>query len=142
MVKEEKQKYWRFILATNDVEMSAEERLSNYKEHGTVERGFRFLKDKSFRVAEVFLKKTSRIQALAMIMVLCLFIYSMTEFRLKKELERSGETVTSQTNKQTQRPTMKWTFFRFRRVREFIFLDDRQKITRIANLNDELKKIL
>jgi len=97
VLEQERQKLGRFVLATNDTEMSADELLMNYKAQGNVERGFRFLKDKSFRVAEVYLKKPSRIQALAMIMVLCLFIYSMTEFRLRRELERSGETVTSQT---------------------------------------------
>jgi len=92
-----------------------------------VEGLFRFLKDKSFRVAEIFLKKNSRIQALAMIMVLCWFIYSMTEFRLRRVLARSGETVTSQTKKQTNRPTLKWIFFRFRRVREFsVVIGDRR----------------
>ena len=141
-VEKERQKLGRFILATNDTAMSADELLYNYKEQGTVERGFRFLKDKSFRVAEVYLKKPSRIQALAMIMVLCLFIYSMTEYRLRKELEQSGETVTSQTKRQTQRPTMKWIFFRFRRVREFTFVDGGKRIKRIANLNDEFRKIL
>jgi transposase len=141
-VEKERQKLGRFILATNDTAMSADELLYNYKEQGTVERGFRFLKDKSFRVAEVYLKKPSRIQALSMIMVLCLFIYSMTEYRLRKELEQSGETVTSQTKRQTQRPTMKWIFFRFRRVREFTFVDGGKRIKRIANLNDEFRKIL
>ncbi|MDE4907286.1 IS1634 family transposase [Methanogenium marinum] len=118
-VEKERQKLSRFILATYDTAISADELLYNYKEQGTVERGFQFLKDKSFLVAEVYLKKPSRIQALSMIMVLCLFIYSMTEFRLRKELEKSGKTVTSQTKRHTQRPTMKWIFFRFRRVREF-----------------------
>lgn len=107
-----------------------------------MERGFRFLKDKSFRVAKIFLKKVSRIQALAMIMVLCLFIYSITEFRLRKELKPSGETVTSQTKKQTQRSTMKWTFFLFRRVREFVVVEDGKWVKRVTNLNEELRKIL
>ncbi len=141
-VEKERQKLGRFILATNDTAMSADELLYNYKEQGTVERGFRFLKDKSFRVAEVYLKNPSRIQALSMIMVLCLFIYSMTEYRLRRELERSDETVTSQTKRQTKRPTMKWIFFRFRRVREFSFVDGGKRIKRIANLNDEFRKIL
>ncbi|WFN37836.1 IS1634 family transposase [Methanomicrobium antiquum] len=142
VVEQERQNLGRFVLATNDTEMSADELLRNYKAQGTVERGFRFLKDKSFRVAEVYLKKNSRIQALAMIMVLCLFIYSMTEFRLRKMLVQSGETVTSQTKKQTQRPALKWTFFLFRRVREFSFVEGDKRIKRITNLNDELKKIL
>jgi transposase len=87
-----------------------------------MERGFWFLKDRPFGVAEVFLKKTSRIQALAMVMVLCLFIYALTEFRLRRKLKRTGEAVTSQTKKQTPRPTMIWVFFRFRRVREFVMV--------------------
>ena len=107
-----------------------------------MERGFRFLKDTSFRVAEIFLKKTSRIQALAMVMVLCLFIYALTEFRVRRELERTGETVTSQTKKQTQRPTLKWVFFRFRRVREFVVVVEGRRVKRVANLNEELQKIL
>ncbi len=100
VVEEERRILRRFVLATNDPELSVDELLANYKGQGAVERGFRFLKDRSFQVAEVFLKKTWRIQALVMVMMLCLFIYSITEFRLRGELERSGETVTSQTKKQ------------------------------------------
>ncbi len=128
-VAERRQKFGRFVLA-------------NYKEQGAVERGFRFLKDPSFRVAEIYLKKPSRIQALAMVMVLCLFIYALTEFRLRRELERTGETVTSQMKKQTQRPTLKWAFFRFRRVREFVMVEDGRRVKRVTNLNEEVQKIL
>ncbi len=133
----------RFVLATNDLELSADELLANYKGQSAVERGFRFLKDRSFRVSEVYLKKPSRIQALAMVMVLCLFIYSMTEFRLRRELERTGETVTSQTKKQTRKPTLKWVFFLFRRVREFVIVvEDGRRLKRVTNMNEELWKIL
>ena len=142
VLAEERRILGRFVLATNDLELSADELLANYKGQGAVERGFRFLKDKSFRVAEVFLKKISRIQALAMVMVLCLFIYALTEFQLRRELERTGETVTSQTKKQTQRPTLKWMFFRFRRVREFVVVVEGRRVKRVANLNEELQKIL
>ena len=93
-------------------------------------------------MGEIFLKKNSRIQALAMIMVLCLFIYSMVEFRLRREMKRSYETVISQTKKQTQRPTLKWVFFLFRRVREYSVVVDEKKITKISNLSPDLKKIL
>jgi len=141
-VEEKRQKLGRFILATNDRDLSPDELLTNYKEQGAVERGFRFLKDPSFRVAEIFLKKPSRIQALAMIMVLCLFIYAMTEFRLRRELQNAGETVTGQTKKQTQNPTLKWTFFLFRGVRELRFRAiDGVKVL-VTNMTPELWKIL
>ncbi|MFY9449069.1 MAG: IS1634 family transposase [Candidatus Methanoculleus thermohydrogenotrophicum] len=142
VLAEERRILGRFVLATNDPELSADELLANYKGQSAVERGFRFLKDRSFRVAEVYLKKPSRIQALAMVMVLCLFIYSMTEFRLRRELERTGETVTSQTKKQTRRPTLKWTFFLFRRVREVVIVEDGMRLKRVTNMNEELWKIL
>ena len=141
-IEREKQKLGRFVLATNDLALTPDMILEFYKNQGTVERGFRFLKDKSFRVSEIFLKKNSRIQALAMIMVLCLFIYSMVEFRLRRELQRSGETVISQTDKPTQNPTLKWVFFLFRRVREFTVVANGSKITEISNLTDDLRKIL
>lgn len=76
-VQERRAKLGRFILTTNDLELTPDQLLTYYKEPGTVERGFRFLKDKSFRVYEVYLKKESRIEALAMVMVLCLLLYSI-----------------------------------------------------------------
>ncbi|WP_243668665.1 IS1634 family transposase [Methanoculleus chikugoensis] len=144
VVEQRRQKLGRFVLATNDRELSPDELLTNNKEQGTVERGgFRFLKDPSFRVAEIFLKKPSRIQALAMIMVLCLFIYAMTEFRLRRNLqENGGETVTGQTKKQTQNPTLKWLFFRFRGVRELRFQAGEAVTVLVTNMNPEFWKIL
>jgi transposase len=141
-IDQERLRLGRFVLATNDPNLSVDTILTYYKEQGKVEHLFRFLKDKSFRVAEIFLKKNSRIQALAMVMVLCLFIYSMTEFRLRRELVRSSQTVTSQTKKPTDKPTLKWVFFKFRRIREFSVVCGTRRSTKIANMTDELRKIL
>ena len=140
-VGKSQQKLGRFVLATNDPDLSPDDLLANYKEQGTVERGFRFLKDPSFRVAEIFLKKPSRIQALAMIMVLCLFVYAMTEFRLRRILKETGETVTGQTKKQTQKPTLKWMFFRFRGVREPRFQAGETVTVLVTNMTPEFWKI-
>ena len=86
-IQEKRTKLGRFILATNDLELTPDQLLKYYKEQGTVERGFRFLKDKSFRVSDVFLKKETRIEALSMIMVLCLLLYSIAEWKLRTRLE-------------------------------------------------------
>ncbi len=45
----------------------------------------------------------------------------MIEFRLLRKLQEAGETVTGQTKKQTQNPTLKWPLFRFRYVWELRF---------------------
>ena len=82
-IAQERKKLGRFVLATNNLDLTVDEILSYYKSQGNVERGFMFLKDKSFHVSEVYLKKESRIEALSMIMVLCLFLYSIAQWKLR-----------------------------------------------------------
>jgi len=113
-----KSKLGRFILATNDLNLDSNTILSHYRGQQTVERGFRFLKDKSFRVAEVYLKKLQRIESLATIMVLTLMIYSLAEWRIRKRLREMGETIPNQLKKPTQRPTFKWIVFLFMGITE------------------------
>ena len=55
-----RQKLGRFVLATNDLDFDPDRLLVNYKNQAQIERGFRFLKDNSFRVSEIFLKKQTR----------------------------------------------------------------------------------
>jgi transposase len=106
-VAEAKSKLGMFILATNDLNLDPNTILSYYKGQQAVERCFRFLKNKSFRVAEVYLKKPERIEALAMIMVLTLTIYSIAEWMLRKRMRETGETIPNQLKKPTQKPTLK-----------------------------------
>src|SRR5205814_7025310 len=102
-----------FIVATNilDVQrLSHEQVISTYKEQGGVERGFRFLKDPLFLASSVFVKKPERIMALSFIMVACLLIYRLAEFRLRARLAETQQTIPDQVQKPTARPTMRWVF--------------------------------
>ena len=141
-IAQKREKLGRFILATNDLDLTVDEILSYYKSQNKVERGFRFLKDKSFHVSEVYLKKESRIEALAMIMVLCLFLYSIAQWKLRKELKEINKFVRNQVKKPTQKPTMRWVFFLFRSITELTFILDGNVEKRVANMTDELWEIL
>ncbi len=73
-VEQEARRKACFIVATNVLDsavLSDQELVTTYKEQGSVERGFRFLKDPLFLASSVFLKKPERIVALGLIMVLC-----------------------------------------------------------------------
>ena len=137
-----RQKLGRFVLATNDLDLDPDRLLANYKNQAQVERGFRFLKDNSFRVSEIFLKKNTRIEALAMIMTLSLFIYSLMEFRVRKALKERNETVPNPERRPTQKPTLKRIFFLFRavEVQAYSWGSNSQKM--ILGLNDLLNRIL
>jgi transposase len=82
------------ILSTT--ELSDRALAATYKEQGGVERGFRFLKDPFFLAFSVFVKKNERIMALSLIMVLCLLIYRLAEFRLRARLAETAQTIPDQ----------------------------------------------
>ncbi len=142
VIAHKREKLGRFILATNDLDLTADEILSYYKSQSTIERGFRFLKDKSFHVSEVYLKKESRIEALAMIMVLCLFLYSIAQWKLRTRLKETNKFVRNQVKKPAQNPTMRWVFFLFIGITELTIILDGNVEKKVANMKDELWDIL
>jgi transposase len=103
----------RFILATNDLDTLSypdAQLLADYKDQQGVERGFRFLKDPWFMVDSIFLKSPKRIEALMMVMTLCLLVYNVAQYRLRQRLKDEKETLPNQLNKPVQNPTLRWIF--------------------------------
>lgn len=104
-----------FILATNDfaAEFSMDKILEVYKSQQSVERGFRFLKSPEFFAASFYLKKPERIEALLMIMTLCLLIYCALQYKIRQELLKQNKFFPDQKDKDYQTPTARWVFFCF-----------------------------
>lgn len=107
------QKAGRFVLASNDVGnslLTAEEMLKTYKEQQGVEQGFRFIKEPCFHLNQVFLKKPERIEALMMIMTLCLMVYNLGQNHVREQLEQQHKTLPNQKGKEINNPTLRWLF--------------------------------
>jgi transposase len=103
----------RFILATNDLDKENyldQLMLSEYKEQQNVEGGFRFMKDPWFMLDSIFLKSPKRIEALMMVMTLCLMVYNIAQYKLRNQLKEKNETLPNQLNKQIKNPTVRWIF--------------------------------
>jgi transposase len=103
----------RFILATNDLDMvnyPDEYMLIEYKEQQDVEGGFRFIKDPWFMVDSIFLKSPKRIEALMMVMTLCLMVYNVAQFKLRETLKENNSTLPNQLGKPIKNPTLRWIF--------------------------------
>jgi transposase len=131
----------RFILATNVlacVELSAVEVLAEYKKQQSSERGFRFLKDPLFFTASVFLKSPQRIMALAMVMALCLLVYTLAQRKLRQALSQANTGIPNQLGKMTDTPTMRWVFQSFQAIHLVVLAGHRQ----ISNLSPPRIKIL
>ncbi len=137
---EDREQEGRFILATNDLSLSPQELLGHYKAQQRVERGFRFLKSPEFLSDALFLKKPERIEAMLMIMTLCLMVYASLEYKIRKELKEQDKTFPNQLGKPVQNPTARWIFECFHEIQMVYIAALKQCM--IANLLDRNRIIL
>ena len=136
IIATEKKKAGRFILATNileDQELTADEILTAYREQQAAERGFAFLKDPLFFADAIYLKTSERIEAMAMLMGLCLLVYKIAQRQLRLKLSELKTGVKNQLGKLTDRPTLRWIFQCFQGI-HVVFING---VKQISNLRTE-----
>jgi transposase len=78
------------------------------------------------------------VEAIAMIMGLCLLVYNLAQRKLRQELATANETVKNQVKKLTGKPTMRWTFQMFQAVHLVTVAGERY----VSNLTLERQHIL
>lgn len=144
-IEAQRRRKGRFILATNQMDSTAlkdDEILKEYKAQSKTESGFRFIKDDQFRVDAIFLKKPERVNALMMIMTLCLMVYNVAQYRLRQSLKQSGETVPNQLKKPIQNPTMAWVCEMFSGI-SVVLIEMKGAVQEtVVNLNAVLHRII
>lgn len=138
--EQSKQESGYFILATNNLTLTPTELLSEYKSQQRVERGFRFLKSPEFLCDALFLKKPERIEAMLMIMTLCLMVYASIEYKIRKELKDQNKTFPNQLGIPVQNPTARWIFENFHEIQIVVIGSLKQQV--IANLLERNSFIL
>ncbi len=131
----------RFVLATNVLDeksLSHDDMISEYKAQQSCERGFGFLKDALFFADSIFLKSPERIEAMAMIMGLCLLVYTLAQRQMRKALSVTESTIKNQLGKSINNPTMRWIFQCFQSIHLVIFDSE----ISISNITPERQYIL
>lgn len=140
-----RRKLGRFILATNELDrekLSDAEILYEYKQQIHTEAGFRFIKNDAFEVSGVFLKKPSRVQALMMVMTLCLMVYNLAQYFLRQALQAYNDSIPDQLKKPTQKPTMARVCRLFHGVQVWIIELSGHSQEIVVNLTEVLCKII
>ena len=135
----------RFILASNELK---EENLpylsflSEYKNQNQIEKSFAFIKNKSFQVASIFLKKPSRITALMAVMSFSLMVYGFAEHHLRKVLQEKKETLPNQLGKPTSKPSMSWVIRKFKNIQVVIFSQSECIRNLVVNMDYFTEKVV
>jgi len=149
VAEERAEREWRrracYIVGTNVLDpeiLSEEELVATYKGQGSVEKGFRFLKDPLFLASSVFVKRPERLVALGFVMVVCLLVYRLAEHRLRTRLSETGQSIPNQVGKPTARPTMRWVFQLFEGIELLIIRSPTSVSRRVLRLKPVHERIL
>jgi transposase len=128
----------KFIVATNipAAKKGAEDLIRLYKDQNGVERGFAFLKDPLFLASSVFVKKVERVMATGFVMVLCLLVYRLAEYRIRQRLAQTDATLPDQLKKPTQRPTLRWLFQCFEGISLVLRVGEPSASAEVTGLSD------
>lgn len=90
-VQQAKERLSCFVLITNlDQNYTAKHVLKEYKAQNNVETSFKFLKDPLF-VGPIYLKKPSRVEALAYVLLIALLIFGILERRVREAMKHETE---------------------------------------------------
>lgn len=119
LIKKLENKKGRFIIGTNDLDqkLTPERIVEIYcGRNQNIEGCFKFIKDSSFRLNDVFLKRVDRIESLMAVMALSLFVNNLGQLKLREALKTKHLRLPSQNGKKTQMPTLKWAFQTMRNV--------------------------
>jgi transposase len=86
----------------------------------------------------VFIKSSERIESLALIMGLCLLVYTLAQRDLRSRLKQEEAFLKNQLGQPTNRPTLRWIFQCFQSVHLLTF----ESVQTISNLTIERLSIL
>lgn len=122
-ISKQKERAGCFVLLTNTTNgpggqkksYSGRDCLVNYKGQYGVERNFSFLKEPLI-VNDIFLKKPERIDALGMIMILSLLVWSLMERTMRKTQAEKDLKLKDLDRKPTERPTSFIMIHKFRGI--------------------------
>jgi len=131
-----------FILVSNDLDISGEKLLREYKTQSQVEKRFRNLKSPQY-MNSLFLKTPQRVEALVYLLLMVLMIMTIAEKVVRRGLKKDNDVVLGREKRKLKQPTLQSISRIINRVRVVSYKDETGQIHRqIKVLDDSCKKII
>ena len=94
-----------FVLCSNDLEITAENLLREYKTQSSVEKKFQQMKSPHF-VNSLYLDTPQRIEALTYLILISMMVLSVAEYVVRREMKLKGEEILGPGKVKTVQPTL------------------------------------
>ncbi|MDI3547454.1 MAG: hypothetical protein PWR10_1106 [Halanaerobiales bacterium] len=140
-VKEFIRQQCTFILASNDLSISGEKMLREYKTQSQVEKRFRNLKSPKY-MNSLFLKSPKRVEALVYLLLMVLMILTIAEKVVRNGLKKTDDLVIGIDRRKLKQPTLDAILQIINRVRVVTYKVGRKTYREIRELDDSCKKII
>lgn len=132
-----------FVLCSNDLALSAEDLLKEYKTQDSVEKKFKQLKSPQF-VNAIYLESPERIEAFSYLMLICMLILSVAEYVVRRGLTQDNDQIIGPGKVKMKRPTQRAIYDTFYSVRIRVICHPNKPWERsfVKPLKDAVKKVL
>lgn len=132
-----------FVLCSNDLEMTGEALLREYKTQDSVEKKFQQLKSPQF-VNSIFLESPERIEAFSYLMLICILMLSLAEYVVRRGLMQDDDYIIGPRKTKMNRPTQRviYDVFYAVMIRVICYPDRPWERSYARPLNESIKKIL
>lgn len=140
-IEENIRKECTFILCSNDLSITGENLLREYKTQSDVEKRFKVLKSPQF-MNSLFLKTPQRVEALVYLLLISLMMLTVAERVVRDELKKRGEVVYGIEKRKVKEPTLTTILKIMDRMRVTTFLSDGKIQRKIRNTDESCQKII
>jgi transposase len=132
-----------FVLCSNDLNITGEKMLREYKTQDCVEKKFQQLKSPQF-VNSIYIDSSKRIEAFSYLMLICILMLSLAEYVVRRGLSQDKDYIIGPGNIKMKRPTQRaiYDIFYAVRIRVICYSDRPWERSFAKPLNDSLKKVL
>lgn len=140
-VEDYNQRQCKFILASNDLTISGEKMIREYKTQNDVEKRFKNLKSPQY-MNSLFLKNPKRIEAMVYLLLIVLMILTIAEKVVRNDLEKNDDLVYGIDRRKLKKPTLKAILQIIDRIRVITYKINGKTYREIRELDDSCKKII
>ncbi|MDO9533741.1 MAG: IS1634 family transposase [Bacillota bacterium] len=130
-----------FILCSNDLSVTGEKLLREYKTQSDVEKRFKVLKSPKY-MNSLFLKTPHRVEALVYLLLICLMMLTVAERKVRDELKQSRDVVLGTEKRKIKEPTLTTILQIMDRVRVVTYISSGRVVREIRNIDDSCRKII
>ena len=140
---------WQVYATTiSQRKLSFEKVVWKYRQQNRIESRFNDLRNKVIPLLPIFLKKDNRVEALVSVLMVCLKICSVIEFkiakRLKEEQKELANIYAGNPKQSTARPTAKKILEQFKRIAITLIYEPKEQLPRVmmTDLNQSILEII